>query len=941
MDNTESPNNKTGLIINDEARGRVILRNTPFLQSIMDLALSEIKRLTKALQGNCYYYGESGKLEAFDKEEDFQETRLIASFCTERRMALNAAPGNLLEVEDDSIRELPFELTEPVICVYLGLQGGDFGAMILRGTQTAPCFYDEDFSLLKTFATTFSILLKDCRIDPENDEIILSFRSSLMLLMENVNLIQKIKLSDQTLMTVLEVSNLINSSRELREMIDTVLESTKSVIRAEKASIFLKDEETGELVFYIVAGHEGEFLEGMRIPEGQGIVGVCAKEKKSIMVNDAQNDPRLFKKVDEVAHAVTRNLMAAPLVVNDVTIGVMEVLNTIGRPSFTERDIQVFESFSDSVAIALQRRRIQDILESTNVRLEQTNREREQRLNEITCLHAISGALVEANTIEDIFSPVLNIIRDHLKVGRASILLHDPETGSLNIVAGVGGGIPISQNEQWSDSGSRTGLAGFVFKSREPHFIENVNEEPYIRYARPDRYGTDSCILIPMLGGNQDEPFGILCATESDSGIFSESDFRLLATITSQVVRGYENLRLNEEIILKKAMEKEVEITSKIQKNILPAKIPEHKHLELAAISVMAKETGGDFYDYHVHEQDKEITMLVADVSGKSLPAALFMAISSSVLRTIIRTETDPTRILEMANDLIYEESESGMFVTVFLSRYEPMTGLLRYASAGHNEMLIVHPDGTHQQLSSKGVPLGILANQKGKYKGGEIPIKEDDLLVLYTDGVIEAINAENEEFGMDNFLNLLIANKSEPPEVIVDRVHRTVTEFAGQELQYDDFTLLITRFRDIQEGVKTYRISLPAEVNSIPILRDSMMHICRRHGIKGYQLEDLLLVSDEAATNIVLHAYHDAQHPNPSFDCDLEIETGKFVRVTFSDMGKPFSPEEVREPDLQANLTGERKGGFGVYLIRKLMNIVEYSRNGDKNYLFAEKRLD
>ncbi|HNJ35742.1 MAG TPA: SpoIIE family protein phosphatase, partial [Leptospiraceae bacterium] len=536
---------------------------------------------------------------------------------------------------------------------------------------------------------------------------------------------------------------------------------------------------------------------------------------------------------------------------------------------------------------------------------------------------------VEERTIQDLFARALNIVRDDLKVGRASILMASGST--LKMAASAG-----TYDESDATPGS---LAHHVFSTNRPVFIEDFRENPeFAAMANPHRYDSRSCIILPLASPGQ-PPFGVLCLAEPSSGQFLEEDYKLLLTIASQIVKGYENLGLNEQIIVKKSLEKEMEITSRIQRNILPIKKPQHLHLDLAARSVMAKTTGGDFFDYYVHTPNGDVSCLVADVSGKSLPAALFMAVSSSILRTIIRQEIDPTRVLAQANDLLFEESQSGMFVTVFLCRYDPSTGRLRYASAGHNEMILMHENGNYEMLSGKGSPLGVLPAYRQKYLGGSTQVRDGDLLILYTDGVIEAVNSAGEEFGMDRLMSTLHEVRDRKPEEIVETVYKRVIDFSGSELQYDDFTMLVSRFFGTVRGKSDYHIALPARVESVPALRDFVLNACQRHGLAGQDLEDLLLVSDEAATNIVLHAYR-KEDDKPTFDCDLEIEAGSLFRIQLRDQGIPFKREEVPGPDIRENMAGRRRGGFGVYLIKSLMDSVEYHRKGDTNFFVAEKIL-
>lgn len=908
-------------LLNKTGKGYVTISRNAEVDYILELALDEACRMVRAGEGNLFLYTEEGKLFAFREDLHSSEAEALALESLKTRSSKNIIPESAIGPEEQ-LKEGEEAGQKASLAIVLSSQDGEIGAIVLRKPLYFEKFYENDLNLVRNFAATFAILLKSSYVDTPN--LRLNFKSSLLLLLENAHLNQKVKESGYQLKTVLEVSNVINSSRELNEMIQVVLLSARRVIHAESASVFLNDESTGEMVFDVISGEQTQ-LRGMRIPQGQGIVGICAREKRSIIVNDAQNDPRLFKKVDEVAQNVTRNLMACPLVVSDRVIGVIEVLNTIDRADFTQQDLEIFESFSDSVAIALQRRMLLDDLQSTNEQLE-------KKLREVTSLHSVARILVDAHSIEELFANVLHVICEDMKAGRASFLLKNSH-GELEVVA--------KQGEYSEDVSLYTfELSARVMEQGNPLFVEDFGDDPSLaQIEKPDLYDSRSCIIIPMKASSSEEPFGLLCVADPETGSFTREDFLLLSTIVSQTMRGYENFKLNEELLAKRAIEKEVEITSKIQKNILPSRIPFHQYMELGARSIMARTTGGDFYDYHVHSDDGEVTMLVADVSGKSLPAALFMAVSSSILRTIIRTERNPAEILRQANDLLYEESESGMFVTVFLARYNPANGTLRYASAGHNEMLLVRKDGDTEVLNSRGAPLGVIPSGTGKFESRETQVNNGDLLILYTDGVVEAINLQNEEYGLDNFRGLLEQNRSLPATQLIDLVYKNVTSFAESDLQYDDFTMLVTRlYRDLKG--QNFEFRFPARASSVPLLRDEITRILEANNVTGQDQEDILLVSDEAATNIILHAFEESKILEPDFLCKVQIGQGRLLRMEFEDRGRPFDIDEVAQPDVNENLAGRRKGGFGVFLIRSLMDKVQYRREGGVNYLRMEKKV-
>lgn len=914
-------------LLAQQSPGYLSLSLSPEVTFIIDQALLEMQKLVSGNHVNLYYYDESGILQSYKQPDDVPGLQSLAKHSIEQKESFVFNPT-------ETNPSLPDEITKGLesesLCVSLHQQGGTIGSICIQGSRYFDSFYPADLQLIESFAASFSILLKNGWRDSRGN-VSLNFKTSLLALLENAHLQQKIKDSRHRLNTVLEVSNLINSSKQLDKMIQSILYSCRKVMRAQSASMFMVDEETSELYFDIVSNKAEEKLKGFRVPPGQGIVGLCAESKESIVVNDAENDPRIFRAADETSDYITRNLIAAPLLVNERCIGVIEVLNTIDRSAFTENDIDLFESFADSVALAVQRRILLDELQHSNLELE-------RKLNETRTLHAVTAAMMDVLSINDMFSSVLEIIQKNLGITMLSVMLMDEKTNRLKLESACGNYDP----ELFTGSIAIQGLAGKILENNEPIFIKDINEDETLsRYASQDRYHTGTCILVPLNITTDGDPVGLLCASEPEAGQFREEDFTLLRTIGVQLSRGYQNFLLNQEMLAKKAIEKELEITSRIQRNILPGKMPVHRHVHLEAASEMARTTGGDFFDFFVHSPDGPVTCLVADVSGKSLPAALFMAVSSSILRTIIRMETEPTVILEKANDLLYEESDSGMFVTVFLARYEPDTGQLIYASAGHNEMILLHPDESYELLSGKGHPLGVLSSYLQKYRGGQIRIRPNDLLILYTDGLIEAANKQGDEFGMERFIEHLITNKNVDPGTMIHTTLRAVENFSDVDLQTDDNTMLVARFPGVLEGAREYSFDLPANRDSVPKLREMIREACLKHGLYGNELDDILLVSDEAATNIIMHAYEGIQtNLELRFVCDLQIETNNYIRLNFSDHGKPFPLDEVQSPDLKENLAGKRKGGFGVYLIKSLMNSIEYDRVDGVNYLRTERKL-
>ena len=241
----------------------------------------------------------------------------------------------------------------------------------------------------------------------------------------------------------------------------------------------------------------------------------------------------------------------------------------------------------------------------------------------------------------------------------------------------------------------------------------------------------------------------------------------------------------------------ELQIAAEIQKSFLPETIPQIPDFDIAARSVMAKEVGGDFFDvipFEVMVLDKStVGLLVADVSGKGVPAALFMALSRIVVRVNALWHHDPAKIIYHSNNTITQDSKSGMFVTLFFGMLNEKERSLTYVNAGHNPPLIFRSQyGTVEKLPPTGICLGVMENQE--YESRTVTIARGDVLVMYTDGVTEAINTQEEIFGEKRLLEIIRDNAHLSAQTILDRVLSDVKKFAGDMPQFDDITLFIVK---------------------------------------------------------------------------------------------------------------------------------------------------
>ncbi len=240
----------------------------------------------------------------------------------------------------------------------------------------------------------------------------------------------------------------------------------------------------------------------------------------------------------------------------------------------------------------------------------------------------------------------------------------------------------------------------------------------------------------------------------------------------------------------KEKIERELQIAHEIQKSFLPLKAPKIKGYQLAGLNLPAREVGGDFYDFIELDEDR-LGIVIADVSGKGVPAALFMGISKTLVRANAKRIMDPVEALQTANSIILDESDSGMFVTLFYGILNFREHTFTYINAGHNPPLLLHRDNNEiTLLKARGVPIGVMEDLKLESK--TVSIKENELLFLYTDGVTEAVNEGDEEFGVERLYGLLEQEENTPPDIIIEKMVREIRKFAGNREQFDDITMVV-----------------------------------------------------------------------------------------------------------------------------------------------------
>jgi sigma-B regulation protein RsbU (phosphoserine phosphatase) len=299
-------------------------------------------------------------------------------------------------------------------------------------------------------------------------------------------------------------------------------------------------------------------------------------------------------------------------------------------------------------------------------------------------------------------------------------------------------------------------------------------------------------VAVPIKGNNA--IIGVLAAAERETrdggfSAFEDNELRLLSLFANQVAIALENARLHKEALAKQAMEREMELAATIQRDILPKALPRMQNIEVAALAKPAKQVGGDYHAFF--EREGTLTTIVADVAGKSMPAALLVSAFHAALQLLFDEGRELGEIATELNRHIHRWSAENKFVTMILISIDPESETLQFINAGHNPCYVL-TGGRIEKLHSHGLPIGILA--ASRYMTQTRPFPAGSTVVLYSDGITEAENIEGDEFGNERLEKLLAEHAGDAAADVRDAIAAAVDAFVGEAPQKDDETLVIAR---------------------------------------------------------------------------------------------------------------------------------------------------
>jgi len=384
-------------------------------------------------------------------------------------------------------------------------------------------------------------------------------------------------------------------------------------------------------------------------------------------------------------------------------------------------------------------------------------------------------------SLNSVLNNIINNVSRLVSCNAAAVFLLDQDSDILRHTATRGYDdtvierVAIKLNE---------GLSGKAIREKRGFIVPDVKNDPFYYMTRPD---TLSQLTVPILV--QDEAIGAVILESDQLQFFTNNHLRLLTLFSGLAAVAIRNAQLYEDSQLKQKMETDLLVASKVQKALLPARVPSIKGLKVHAFSIPHSIVGGDIYDVFRMSEHKQ-AVAIGDISGKGAPAAILMAVAYAGFKSLLKENNTVATVVARLNNFMVEATSSSYYLTFFYGVLNMHKKVFTYCNAGHNPPMIMRSDKSIEYLEDGGIVLGFLCDQV--YRQTQLPVESGDYLILFTDGVTEIMNEAGDEFGEDRLEKSLQKNYGMRPRDLRRRIVSDIKGFAGRKEFQDDFTMLI-----------------------------------------------------------------------------------------------------------------------------------------------------
>lgn len=561
------------------------------------------------------------------------------------------------------------------------------------------------------------------------------------------------------------------------------------------------------------------------------------------------------------------------------------------------------------------------------------------RADKLKVLLEVGTKLASNMDLDSLLELIIKQTTRVMNADRSSLFLVDEKKGEL--------WSKIAQGAEEIRFPLGVGIAGHVGKTGDIINIPDAYKDKRFNRAFDKQTGfkTKAILCVP-LKTRRGEIVGVVqVLNKRDGGVFEEMDEEVLMALAGQAAVAITNARYHMEVLQKQKIEQDLQIAKTVQQSFLPIDQPKLEGFTFDAYYESAQEVGGDFYDY-IPLSETELAILMGDVSGKGVPAALFMARLMSDFRFVSIAEDEPKDILARVNDLLVKRSRRGMFVTIVFIILNTEKRRLTLASAGHLPPLLAKEDGSIERLTvEEGSPLGIIGGLT--FSQESYTLSGGETILLYTDGLLEARNPKGEEFGFKRINKVLKKNSKANLKAVKKAMEKDVSNFVKDTPQHDDLTYYLIRATKRRKAKPKEKkpgksaptknklhLVVPSDPTYLSIIRKNVDHMITGVGYTDKEMRKIILAVDEAMSNVIKHAYeHDT---SKTIELDVSVGSGK-LSIKIRDYGKKPDVSKIKPRDV-ADI---RPGGLGTHFLKEVMSKVHYDTSVDVGtVLTLEKKL-
>jgi sigma-B regulation protein RsbU (phosphoserine phosphatase) len=565
---------------------------------------------------------------------------------------------------------------------------------------------------------------------------------------------------------LLEVADVVNTTLDLDTTLRRVAELVRKVIDYEVFAILLLNEKSQELRIRFQLGHPREIADRMRIKVGQGVTGVAAQRREAILVDDVSKDSRYISAVPDV-----RSELAVPLIVKNRLIGVIDI-ESYEPNKFTEENVRLLTLIASRMAIGIENARLY------------TRTTKQART--LLLLNEIAVELSSILNVDELLKRIAELLSRLIDYQMFSILLLDAAGEKLQHRFSL----RFQENIQLKhDVVSGQGVVGYAAQHKQAVLVPDVSKDSRYVSLNPE---TRSELAVPLI--YKDKVIGVLDLEHTRRGFFTEDHKRTITTLAAQVAIAIENARLYEQIARQeKRLERDLALARELQFRLLPQSLPSLANLEIAAKFIPARAIGGDLYDF-VDYSLSRTALTVGDVSGKGAPAAIYAALVSGILRSHAPIEPGPAEMLSAVNFSLGERRIDGQFVSLIYVVWDDSNRTLQVANSGLPRPIYRH-DGKTDIIEATGLPLGLFDD--AEYDEFTFRAKPGDIFVFYSDGILDARNANGDMFGRTRLERVVTQNADASAPDLINAIFSAVSEHVGGEEAFDDQTVVAIRVKD------------------------------------------------------------------------------------------------------------------------------------------------